>query len=72
MIQLLFLIGLLVLAFMLYRSGKRGRKLNDAIEQQRDLRNELKIREIEEENDHLASALTGSSDIREESSDTKD
>lgn len=58
MIALLFLILLLVAAVLLYRSSRRGRKLNQVIETNRDLRNQKRIQEIEESNDYLISKLT--------------
>lgn len=65
MIPLLFLLGLLVLAYLIHRSGRRGRKLNEAIEANRDLRNDIKVQEIEAENDHLASKLTETDENQE-------
>lgn len=55
---LLFLLGLLVLVYVIYRSGRRGRKLNDAIERNRDIHNQIKIEEIEANTLDAASKLT--------------
>jgi uncharacterized membrane protein len=52
------LIILIVAGVLMYRSARRDKKLNDAIQRNRDIRNEVKISEIDADSDHLLKTLT--------------
>lgn len=58
MLPIIFLTVLIVVIALLYRDAWRSRKLTKAIEEQRDLQTIMRVREIQQENDHLASQLT--------------